>query len=85
LSLAIAIEANAAPLSIVFTRLLSKLLFGVGATDPATFVGHFPLADLRRIAPSYIRAQRAARVDPMVSLRYEWEHFVGCRFLHPRS
>jgi len=52
-----------------FTRLLSNLLFGVGATDPATFVVISGLLILIALLASYIPAQRAARVDPMVSLR----------------
>lgn len=54
-----------------FTRLMSNLLFGIGATDPATFVVISLLLVCIALLASYIPAQRAARVDPMVSLRYE--------------
>jgi len=53
------------------TRFLSSLLFGVRPTDPAIFLGvSLILAALSMVA-SYIPARRAARVDPMVALRYE--------------
>jgi putative ABC transport system permease protein len=45
------------------------LLFGVQATDPLTFVGISVLLALIALLASYIPAQRAARIDPMVSLR----------------
>ncbi len=55
----------------VLTGLLKDLLFQVSATDPATFVGISILFVLVGVFASYIPARRAAKVDPMVALRYE--------------
>jgi ABC-type lipoprotein release transport system permease subunit len=45
------------------------LLFGVEATDPFTFIGISLFLALDALLAGYIPARRAARIDPMVSLR----------------
>jgi putative ABC transport system permease protein len=53
------------------TRVLKDLLFQISATDPATFAGISILFVLAGLSVSYIPARRAAKVDPMVALRWE--------------
>jgi predicted permease len=53
------------------TRVMRSLLFGIGATDAATFTVISLVLLFTALLASYIPARRAARIDPMVSLRCE--------------
>jgi putative ABC transport system permease protein len=57
--------------SLILTRFLSTLLFGVRATDPVTYIGVAALLSVVAFLASYTPARRATRVDPMAALRCE--------------
>jgi len=54
-----------------FTRLMSRLLFGVSAHDPATFAGVAAVLAAVALAAAFFPALRAMRVDPATALRHE--------------
>ncbi len=58
-----------AVLSLASSRWVASLLFGVGAGDPVTLVGVALLLGGVMLLASYLPARRAARTDPMVTLR----------------
>src|SRR6185436_14692255 len=53
------------------TRFMGRLLFEVEPSDPLTYVSMPLLLATVALLACYIPARRAAKVDPMVALRYE--------------
>jgi putative ABC transport system permease protein len=57
--------------AVAMSRAISGLLFGVQPHDPATFIGIPILLSFVALVAVWLPARRAARVDPLVALRYE--------------
>jgi predicted permease len=59
------------PLALASTRVLHSFLFGLKSTDPLSLIAVILLLGTVAAVAGFIPARRAARIDPMVALRYE--------------
>jgi putative ABC transport system permease protein len=57
--------------ALALTRALSTFLYGVTASDPATFAGVSALLVAAALVACTIPARRATRIDPLTALRHE--------------
>ena len=57
--------------ALALARVMSSLVYGVKPTDPLTFLSVAAVLAIVALFASLIPAYRAAKVDPMVALRYE--------------
>jgi ABC-type antimicrobial peptide transport system permease subunit len=57
--------------SLLLTRMLTTLLYGVAATDPVTFLAVSVLLIATAALAGYLPARRASRIDPLTALRVD--------------
>lgn len=69
--LALVGTAIGVPSALALTRLMGGMLSGVTSADPLTYIAVVGMLLISALLASYLPAQRATRVDPIVALRAE--------------
>jgi ABC-type antimicrobial peptide transport system permease subunit len=59
------------PMTLLGSRLIENMLFGLRGTDTMSLAGSVALLLAIALLAGYFPAQRASKVDPMIALRYE--------------
>jgi putative ABC transport system permease protein len=57
--------------SLVISKILSSMVFGISPIDPITYIGVSTLFAGVTLLACYLPARRSAKIDPMEALRYE--------------
>jgi len=52
-------------------QVVKSMLFGLSSRDPVTYVEAAALLAIAGLMACWMPARRAAKVDPMIALRYE--------------
>jgi ABC-type antimicrobial peptide transport system permease subunit len=60
-----------APAALGLAKLVRSMLFGITPSDTVSFAAALALMAVVTAIAAWVPARRAARVDPMVALRYE--------------
>jgi putative ABC transport system permease protein len=60
-----------AVIALMASRVMRSLLYDVAPNDPSTFIAICVILSAVALVASYIPARRAARVDPLVAIRYD--------------
>ena len=71
LSLAAGGALSGVLIALAAARMFSRVLYGISATDPATFAAGAVFIIILAISSAYFPARRAAAIDPMSSLKYD--------------
>lgn len=57
--------------ALALNRILAKFLYGIGASDPLTYIAMAAILLAVALLASYLPARRAMNIDPIVALRHE--------------